>query len=93
MRTVEVDLELILELISCADDYGYRKSILLSGFAEMVGELTDADIEEYVARFTTPEYLAQGYSEEDADNARECLSVFRSEYLRPTPHFQKHSIP
>ena len=81
MRTITVDLSLILELVSCAETYGYNKSILLSGFAEMIDELTDSDIEQYVNKFLTPEFLQQGYGQEDVDSVRETLQTFRSQYL------------
>jgi len=80
MRPLTVDLDSVLELVSCADDYGFNRDILVSAFAEWTGPVSDAEIAEYAAWFLTPEAEEQGYGQEDADEAQERLTEWRDKY-------------
>lgn len=84
MRKVECDLKVILDLICCAEDYGFAKPMLLDGLAEITGPVTDAEIIEFAAEFMSLEMQEQGYGEEDQQSALERLTEWRDQYARST---------
>jgi hypothetical protein len=81
-RTLTVPLSEILSLISCAEDYGFKDAVLFDAFADMVGDLSDDEIEAEAQALLEDDR----YEEEDAENVRTALREFRSQYLpRPRP--------
>lgn len=65
MKTfIQVDLDIILNLVVCAEDYGF--TTLYGDFAQMTGWVSDEQINDYVHEQYT---LSEDYAEEDADQA------------------------
>ena len=75
---IRVDLDDLLSLIACAEDYGFGHPILMDAFRSWLAPITDAEIEAYAATFLTDERRAQGYGEEDAVEVVERLRAFRA---------------
>ena len=71
MRKIEVDLGKLFELIHSAEDFGWYN--IVPDVAEICGEVTQADIEEYAQQFLTPEMQEKGYGEADYNTAVETL--------------------
>lgn len=79
-RKIETDLDNILDLIACADDYGHNNQVLMVSLAEITGYVTDKEINDYAAWYLTDEGRADGYSEEDVDSTTESLKNWRNRY-------------
>jgi hypothetical protein len=80
-RTVEIQVEDILDLISCAEDYGHTNSVCISSLFEWAGPISDEDIEAYVTQvLTDPQY-----GEEDAEDIKELLTELRDKYQLKEP--------
>lgn len=79
-RKVEVDVFEILDLVSCADDYGFNDDVLMSALMGMCAEVSDEEIDEYCSFFTSEKGRAEGYSEEDAEEVFGRISVWRDKY-------------
>ena len=78
MSTVTIPRSEILDLINCAEDYGFQRDVLLDAFAGWLGRsVSDEDITAYIAEYIPPE---KGYGEEDAAATRERLEEFRKRY-------------
>ena len=78
-REVKTDLEDILSLISCAEQYGFADDILFDAFSEIIGNtLTDEEIEWYARSIEAK----KGYGEEDYENIKEILEEFKSKYIK-----------
>jgi len=83
MRILKVDLNLVLDLIGCGEDYGFDNSILLEAFAEMMDyKLSDEEIEECSSCFLSEEAKKQGYSREDYETSKTKLTHFRKQYCK-----------
>lgn len=77
MRKLKIELRDILELITCAEDYGFKDDVLFDSFADMLGrELTDEEIECYARELESLE----GYGEEDYEDVKERLEEFKEQY-------------
>lgn len=73
---IQVDLDTILNLVVCAEDYGY--TTLYGDFALMTGMVSDKQINDYVdANFVVDE----DYAEEDIQNVKDSLTEWRNKYL------------
>ena len=81
-RILEIKLDDILELICCADDYGYRNDVLFEAFSLLLTTLSDEEIENYASTFLSDESKKDGFSEEDYESSKKILLEFRNEYLR-----------
>ena len=79
-RLVNTPLSEILSLVSCGRDYGFEDEVLFDAFAEWTGWVKDAEIDEYVAWYVSPEASEQGYTQEDADEIAERLVEWRRRY-------------
>ncbi len=77
MRQVNTTLYNILSLINVADDYGFAKTILFQAFADILGELSDEEIEEYVQKL----HSQKEYAIEDYFATRERLIDFKKHYI------------
>ena len=88
-RKVEFSLNDVLDLVGCANDYGFGHEILLSAFAKQSGWVTDEEIRAYTDWFVTPEAREQGYGEEDRDKQRERLTAWRATYCKPVRHIRR----
>lgn len=82
MRDVTVNLEELLSLIHCAEDY---KSVFYSAIAGMAVYVTDEEIEAYGQTFLTEEARSQGYSEEDYESAIDTVTEWRDKYCGNEP--------
>jgi hypothetical protein len=90
-RKLSIELDDLLDLVNCAEDYGFADDVFLDAAAEWMGrKLSDAEIEEFAARYLTPEMEAKGYSEEDAGSTPESLRAFRDRYITPKPAANTH---
>lgn len=73
-RIVTTDLNNILSLVHCAEDYGYDDDVFYVAMAEITGRVTDEEIRAYADNL--------GYDEEDAAVAFERLVEWRARYTR-----------
>jgi hypothetical protein len=85
MRTIAANLEDLLSLIHCAEDYGYNRSVFYGSIGDIVEYVTDDEIEEYAQTFLTQEARSQGYNEEDYDSAIDTLTEWRDRYCGNEP--------
>lgn len=77
MRTLKIELDKILDLISCAVDYSFERDVLFSSFAKMIGnKLTSEEIEIHSKSIMDLE----GYGEEDCEQIKERLTAFKNKY-------------
>lgn len=81
-RTVSIEVNEIIDLMCCAEDYGYDDPVLMDAFYDWVSPLTDERIEEYARSFLAENRQQQGYTEEDADSARRRLRDIRARYRK-----------
>lgn len=83
MRKLEIEIDEVLSLVSCAQDYGFANALLFGAFASWCsGKVSDDEIENYAADFMTPESIAKGFSEEDYDDIKERLTEWRDRYCK-----------
>ena len=76
-REIKTDLKNILDLISCAGDYGFERDVLFDAFKDMLGgKLTYEEIEWYARSVESMD----GYNEEDYDLIKERLKTFKERY-------------
>jgi hypothetical protein len=76
--SVATTLDDVLSIIACSDDYGHTNEVVQHFFTGLLGGwIGDDEIEAYASSFLTPEMLAKGYGEEDAEDRRERLQEFR----------------
>lgn len=78
MRQITIGIDSILELISCGSDYGFEDEILYDAFAEILGTLSDEEIESYAKHVMNIE----GYGIEDYEQIKERLTDFRKTYMK-----------
>lgn len=81
MRTIHVPLCRILDLASCADDYGFADDVLMYTLYEFVGDVTDAEIAAHAASVAAE----PGYGPEDAEQITERLTEWRNTYRKVQP--------
>ncbi len=81
-RPITTDLHTVLSLVNCAGGYGFDDSVLFDAFGEMTGWVTDAEIAEFAALFVTPEYLKDGYTDEDQAEALVTVTEWRDKYCQ-----------
>lgn len=81
-RTISTNLHNILDLVACAEDYGYGKSIFYSAMFEIMWPLSDLEIEVYAKRFLHPDMVAQGYGQEDYEVNKDTLTELRERYQK-----------
>lgn len=68
----------VLDMISCAQDYGHNTSMVLGFLAGLLGnKLSDEEIFEYAETFLEDE----GYGVEDQKRAIEELKAFKERYI------------
>lgn len=80
MRVIKTNLENILDLIVCANAYGFEHNILFDAFREMLdSKLTNEEIENYARSVE----LLYRYSEEDYEATKEQLKDFKNKYCSP----------
>ncbi len=72
----------VLDLVFCAQDYGFDHGILMQTFAKWAGTVTDAQIAAFADTYVTPEQRACGYTEEDRDAAVATLTAWRDKYAK-----------
>lgn len=78
MRQITIGIDSILELISCGSDYGFENEILYDAFSEILGTLSDEEIESYAKHVMNTE----GYDIEDYEEIKERLPDFRKTYIK-----------
>jgi hypothetical protein len=74
--TREVKQDDILDLVNCAGDYGHANQVCMCTLYEWAHPVTDEDIERYSAELAA----AEGYGQEDGDEARERLTEWRDKH-------------
>ena len=77
-RQVSVEVDTILSLISCAEDYGFEDDVLFDAFSTMLNTLSDKEIETY-ARTVEAE---GGYGAEDYIVIKGTLNRFKNKYYK-----------
>jgi hypothetical protein len=80
VRTLNIDLFDILNLVHAAEDFGYARSVLFGAFADMTSFVSDNEIIEYAESFLTEEAQIEGYTEEDHASAIEAITCWRNTY-------------
>ena len=76
-REVTTDLIDILDLIIAAEDYGFKKPVLLKAFSEMIGgKLSKQEIE----WFSILVKESEGFTNEDYELTKEKLIEFKKDY-------------
>lgn len=79
---VDAILDDVLDLVFCAQDYGFDHGIVMSTFAKWTGPVTDAQIAAFADGYVTPEQRARGYTDEDRQNAIERVTAWRDKYAK-----------
>ncbi len=79
-RKIQTSLFNLLDLINCSEDYGFGDDIFYHSMFQLIGNLTDGEIEDYSRSFLTDKMRKEGYSEEDAIQAIERLTKLREKY-------------
>lgn len=79
-RPITTDLHNILDLIVCAEGYGFKDDVLFTAFRDMIHSLSDEEIETFSREMASKD----GYGDEDYEHAVEQLNEFRDKYLETT---------
>ena len=78
MRTVQIKVNQILEITSCAEAYGFDNYMFFDCMKELLeNKLSDAEIETYSRSVESIE----GYGEEDYEDIKERLTDFKNKYI------------
>lgn len=70
MRKVEVDVETLYSLISCAEDYGFRE--VVPDLIQMMNGMNKFEIDQYARKVSKQ----KGYTEEDYFAIKEALEQY-----------------
>ena len=88
-RELKIELFDILELISCAEDWGFVHDVLFDAFAEMLEyPLSDEDIESYSRSIEA----LKGYGAEAYKQTRSRLIEFKKKYIESAGR-ESHGYP
>lgn len=68
----------ILDLVSCADDYGHNNDVCMWSLYEWAKPITDNDIKRYAATLKNKD----GFKAEDRRHVVEELTKWRNKYLK-----------
>lgn len=79
-REVTTTLQNILDLINCAESYGFGDDIFYDAMFSIIKPLSEEEIESYAKTFLTGEMIYMGYSQEDYDSAIETLIELNNKY-------------
>lgn len=74
---ITIDKETLLDLICCAEDYGFNDDVLMYSFADMMKSLSDEEIEVFARKIEATD----DYSHEDYEITVDKLEEFRENYL------------
>lgn len=78
MRQLTTDVNNILSLVSCAEDYGFARSVLFDAFSDILGnKLSESEIERYAREVESQD----GFGEEDYIEVKERLVEFKEGYI------------
>lgn len=77
MRNINIPLNDILDIVVCSSDYGFDNDVLITFFAEYIGELTFQEIEDFAGWFKSEEGLKSGYGIEDYEEIKYRLLKFK----------------
>lgn len=77
MRKVSTDLNNILSLVACAEDYAFESSVLFDAFAEIIEKSLSLD---EIAVFVSSFNAEDGYGDEDRAEIESRLSDFKQKY-------------
>lgn len=79
MRKIEIPLNEILSLISCAEDYAFNSSVLMCAFAKMLNKkLSDEEIENYAKTILNH----PDYGQEEYEEIKDKLIEFKQEHCK-----------
>lgn len=79
-RILTTDLENILSMIVCADDYGFNNNVVMDFFAGLMNrKLTDEEIEGYSKGILED----KRYTEEDYAATKSILEGFKRRFITP----------
>jgi hypothetical protein len=79
MRKIEIEISEILDLVNCAEDYGFEDDVLFDAFAEFLGyKLSNEEIEIFSKSFLKEE----GYGKEDYNQIKKRLFDFKTKYCK-----------
>lgn len=80
MRTLAVDLAKVLDVVACAQLYGYEEDVLSIALGKMTGPVDDAEIQEFANWYATDAGRSQGYGEQDRDAVLLILTAWRDQF-------------
>lgn len=75
----EVEIDDILELVACADDYGFNTPMLMSALCDMCKPLEIQDLVDHAQTFYGDQ---QGYCDEDREEIQSILIEWYGKYNR-----------
>jgi len=77
MRKLNVNVDDILSLIACAEDYGFIDNVLFSSFSDFLNnKLSDEEIKLFLDGFNRDDY-----SDEDLLHIKNILLEFRRDFI------------
>lgn len=79
MRKLTTSLDNILDLINCAETYGFDSDMLFDSFAEILEHKLN---QEEIQLFAKAIAALPGYGEEDYTSAKERLTEFKEKYIK-----------
>lgn len=79
-RIIKTDLFNILDLINCAETYGFGDDMFYAAMFDMIKPVGNLEIKEYSETYETPEMEELGYTREDALRVVEHLMKLRDKY-------------
>ena len=77
-REIKTDLRNLLSMVSCAPTYGHGNGVFYDFVTQLVGVVTDDELEQY-AREVASE---PGYGEEDYEEILETLHRWKKQYVK-----------
>jgi hypothetical protein len=76
MRDCKVNLEDILDLVNCAEGYGFADDVFMDSMYQIAGDVSDEEISEFANILASQD----GYSEEDREEEREDITERLTEW-------------
>lgn len=75
-RELTVDLDDLLSLVNCAEDFGFGSSMFYGAMRDWAGKVTKKEIRAYAKALAATE----GYSEDDGESAEYNLMRWKETY-------------
>lgn len=79
-REVSTNLSEVLDMVNCAEYYGFDDSMVLGFLAQVSGYVTNDEIKGYSERYLSKGYIEGGCEQSDCDEALQRLTEWRDQY-------------